>query len=336
MPALDSMTLDDLELRTVALASPLNRTMVKDAAYTEEIVETSKGAVTVAWAGDRRKTAIITYHDLGLNYISNFQAFFNYPEMREICANFCVFHVNAPGQEESAHPLPDTMEYPSMDDMAEQVNDVLNHFALVKYVGLGVGMGGNVLLRHALQYPERVDSLALINTLCTATGWIEWGYQKRNIGHLRQHGVSQPCMDYLLWHHFGYYPEERAHDLVSMYRHYFSQDIEPSNLAKLTEQYIWRTAVDIDRENNMEMKGDTKTLKVPILNLVGSQSPFVDETVTLNGKLNPVNATWMKIQDSSMVLEERPGKVAEAFRLFLQGQGYCLQIRKKTAVVEAY
>jgi Ndr family len=29
-----------------------------------------------------------------------------------------------------------------------------------------------------------------------------------------------------------------------------------------------------------------------------------------------------QIQDCGMVLEEQPGKVSEAFRLFLQGQGY--------------
>jgi hypothetical protein len=54
MPAKDTVTLDDdVELRTVALASPLNRTMVKDAIYTEETLETAKGKVLVAWAGDR-------------------------------------------------------------------------------------------------------------------------------------------------------------------------------------------------------------------------------------------------------------------------------------------
>jgi hypothetical protein len=30
----------------------------------------------------------------------------------------------------------------------------------------------------------------------------------------------------------------------------------------------------------------------------------------------------LQIQDCGMVLEEQPGKVSEAFRLFLQGQGY--------------
>ncbi len=82
MPAKDSVTLasttDDVELRTVALQSPLNRTLVKDEAYTEEVVSTDKGNVTVALKGDRSKPAILTYHDLGLNYISNFQVSLNF------------------------------------------------------------------------------------------------------------------------------------------------------------------------------------------------------------------------------------------------------------------
>ena len=31
---------------------------------------------------------LLTYHDLGLNYVSNYQAFFNYPEMKEITSRF--------------------------------------------------------------------------------------------------------------------------------------------------------------------------------------------------------------------------------------------------------
>ena len=113
-----------------------------------------------------------------------------------------------------------------------------------------------------MKYPERVDSLMLINSLCTAPGWIEWGYQKRNVNHLRQHGITQPVLDYLMWHHFGSSPEERAHDLINVFRHYFNHDVQATNLAKLTEQYIWRTAIDLEREHNLDAKGDTKTLKV--------------------------------------------------------------------------
>lgn len=327
MPIATMATNDDVELRNVTNTAPLNRTMVKDEAYTEEIVSTDHGSVTVAIKGDRSKPAILTFHDLGLNYISNFQALFNFPDMAEIVQNFCIMHVNAPGQEDGAPALPEDFVYPSMDELAEQVNDVINHFAIVRYIGIGVGLGANVLIRHALKYPERVDSLMLINAVCTAPGWIEWGYQKRNIGQMRKHGITQNVLDYLMWHHFGSSPDDRAHDLINVYRHYFNQDLNATNLAKITEQYIWRLAINIDRD---VLGTDANTLKVPVLNVVGAYSPFVDETVTLNGKLNPSSTNWLKIQDCAMVVEEQPSKVAEAFRLFMQGQGYCLKIRKKS------
>jgi hypothetical protein len=41
--------------------------------------------------------------------------------MQEMLPNFCVFHVNAPGQEFGAEKLPEAYGYPSMEDLAEQV-----------------------------------------------------------------------------------------------------------------------------------------------------------------------------------------------------------------------
>lgn len=42
---------------------------------------------------------------------SNFQAFFNYNEMRVLLDNFSVYHVNAPGQEEGAATLPEKLVF---------------------------------------------------------------------------------------------------------------------------------------------------------------------------------------------------------------------------------
>ena len=94
----------------------------------EERVETPRGTILVAVQGDRSKPAVLTFHDLGLNRkhcsvsptclflfqafsfyldVSNFQAFFNFSEMRNLIQNFCIYHVNAPGQEEGAPTLPE-------------------------------------------------------------------------------------------------------------------------------------------------------------------------------------------------------------------------------------
>ncbi len=44
----------------------------------EEFVQTAKGRILVARQGDSRKPAIITYHDLGLNYSTTFQVASNF------------------------------------------------------------------------------------------------------------------------------------------------------------------------------------------------------------------------------------------------------------------
>ena len=89
--------------------------------HAAELVDTSCGPITVVVKGDRSKPALFTYHDLGLNCLSNFKTFFNYPDMAEILENFCIFHINAPGQEVGASILSDEFCYPSMDGLAEQV-----------------------------------------------------------------------------------------------------------------------------------------------------------------------------------------------------------------------
>ena len=41
----------------------------------------------------------------------------------------------------------------SLVSLSPQVNEIINHFGVVRYVGVGVGLGANVLIRHALLYP---------------------------------------------------------------------------------------------------------------------------------------------------------------------------------------
>lgn len=325
-----SDTLDDIELRTVQYQTPCIRTLSRppdNDGVEEVIVETDRGTVLVAIQGDRRKPAILTYHDIGLNYSSNFQAFFNYSEMRVLLDNFSVFHVNAPGQEEGAATLPENYIYPTLDELANQLNFVLSYFGLESVIGLGVGAGGNILARFALSQPEKVEALILINVVSTPAGWIEWGYQKLNARYLKSKGMTQGVLDYLMWHHFGRGTETRNYDLVQVYRNYFEKCVNPVNLALFIDSYIRRTDLNINREMDPNRRRDSNaTLQMPIMNITGSYSPHVDDTVTLNGRLDPTNSSWMKISDCGMVLEEQPHKVCEAMRLFLQGLGYAVKV----------
>ncbi|XP_018566471.1 protein NDRG3 isoform X2 [Anoplophora glabripennis] len=319
MPS-DSM--DDIELKNIQLQFPSARSLSRDdSSAQEEIVETDRGNIVVAIQGSRNKPAILTYHDLGLNYISSFQAFFNYIDMRALLENFCVYHVNAPGQEEGAQTLPEDYVYPTMDELANQISYVLTHFGIKQFIGFGVGAGSNVLCRFALSHPSQVSALCLINCVSTQAGWIEWGYQKLNARHLRSKGMTQGVLEYLMWHHFGRHTEERNHDLVQVYKSYFERNVNPTNLSLFIDSYIRRNDLNIHRETD-PVKKKTATLSMPILNITGAFSPQMDDTVTFNGRLDPTNSSWMKISDCGMVLEEQPAKVSEAFRLFLQGEGY--------------
>ena len=223
--------------------------------------------------------------------------------------------MNAPGQEDGAATLAADYEYPSMEQLSEQVQEVLNHFKIVKYIGIGVGLGANVLTRHALSYPERVECMMLINTCTTKAGWLEWGYQKRNISHMRTTGITQTVLDYLLWHHLGDDHAIRAHDLLQVtilhecndcstttftkvYKDYFSHNVNAANLAPLVEQYIWRSDISLTRDIS-----EKNTIQAPVLNLVGihAAAMIIDETVTFNGRLTPTKANWMKIQVSLII-----------------------------------
>lgn len=186
---------------------------------------------------------------------------------------------------------------------------------------MGVGTGANILARFALQYPDKVGALCLVNCSSTKSGWIEWGYQSLNARNLKAKGMTQPVMDYLLWHHFGRDPEERNLDLVHLYKSFFERSINPVNLSMFIDSYIKRSDMNIARSPPGSPHSSV-TLNMPVLNITGALSPHIDDTVTFNGRLEPEKTNWMKISDCGLVLEEQPGKLAEAFKLFLQGEGY--------------
>lgn len=324
---------DDIELRNVQLSLSHGKSLSEDGSAGErEIVETRHGPITIAIVGDRGKPVILTYHDLGLNHVTNFQAFLNYPEMKLLIKSFCVVQVNAPGQEEGALTLPEGYVYPTVEELAETITCVMTHLGIKTFIGFGVGLGANVLARYAVKYPNEVDALALINCCSTQAGWIEWGYQKVNIRHLRSGTMTSGAVDYLMWHHFGKI-EECNQDLVTVYRQHFEKSLNATNLGLLVDSYIRRTDLGIVREMDPNKKKEARMIRCPLLNITSNFSPHIEDTVTFNSKLDPTVSTWMKIQDCGLVLDEHPAKIVEAFRLFLQGQGYVLSGSRRPSSV---
>jgi hypothetical protein len=112
-------------------------------------LDTNFGPALVAIQGDRSKPAIFTYHEAGVNYVTCFGIFLKSLEVSDLLQYFCVYHVTAPGQQRGA-PLW-SGSYPNITNLAEQVFEVVRHYKLSYLVGLGVGLGANVLARFAVR-----------------------------------------------------------------------------------------------------------------------------------------------------------------------------------------
>ena len=308
----------------------------------EERISTCHGSLLVARQGAKpgpKTPVILTYHDLGLNYISNYEGFFSLSENCSLLASFTIYHINAPGQE--SHKLDPDYKFPSIDILANQIKDVLDYYKIRTFIGLGTGVGANILTRFALANPKPVEGLILINANCSQASWRDWFWAKRNIKSLISSSSSSPpssmdvnsssnylpnnVTDYLLWHHFGTNLRHRDspnRDIIDIYRSYFNGiTVHPANLGLFLESYFKRSPIRLSRNPHASK---TK-LSCQVLLVTGSASPYLDSTIIMNSRLDPKSTTWLKIDGSAMVLEERPHKVSQALHLFLQGLGYPLK-----------
>jgi len=297
-----------------------------------ETLSTPHGHVKVAREGNPTGPAFITFHDLGLNHLSNYKNFFNGQSMSPVLSHFCIYHINAPGQEPGAAVIPPDAPYPTMEQLSESVEYVCHHYGISSCIALGSGLGANIVARLAWRRPKLVEGVILINCDLQSAGWLEWGYHKvsmKNLG--KAIALPDPALDFLIWFHFGKVDGDQTRSnvrLAASFKQYLQNNLHPANLAKLMDSYVKRNNIKLAREiaaNGKTVHGATRTLKMPVLNMVGEQSPHVDATVVLNGKLDPTKCTWMKIREAGMVLEEQPEKVSEAINLFLQGLGFTLR-----------
>ncbi|XP_014816672.1 PREDICTED: protein NDRG3 isoform X1 [Calidris pugnax] len=284
----------------------------------EHDIETAFGVVHVTMRGTPKgnRPVILTYHDIGLNHKSCFNAFFNFEDMQEITQHFAVCHVDAPGQQEGAPPFPSGYQYPSMDELAEMLPAVLTHLNLKSFIGIGLGAGAYILSKCALSHPDLVEGLVLINVDPCAKGWIDWAASKFS-------GWTTNIVDIVLAHHFGHEELQANLDLIQTYRLHIAQDINQDNLQLFLTSYNSRRDLEIERPVLGINENTAKTLKCPALLVVGDNSPAVEAVVECNSRLDPTKTTLLKMADCGGLPQVvQPGKLTEAFKYFVQGMGY--------------
>ncbi|XP_026534315.1 protein NDRG1 [Notechis scutatus] len=281
----------------------------------EQDIETVHGSVHVTMCGTLRgnRPAILTYHDIGLNHKTCFNPLFHHEDMQEITQHFAVCHVDAPGQQDGAPSFPPGYMYPSMDQLSDMLPGVLKQFGLKSVIGMGTGAGAYILTRFALNYPDMVEGLVLINVNSCAEGWMDWAATKIS-------GWAHALPDLVISHLFGKEEIHSSHDLIHTYRQHIINDMNQNNLHLFVNSYNSRRDLDIERP---APGVNVDTLQCPSLLVVGDSSPAVDAVVDCNAKLDPTKTTLLKMADCGGLPQvSQPAKLAEAFKYFIQGMGY--------------
>ncbi|XP_059856277.1 protein NDRG4 isoform X2 [Delphinus delphis] len=316
-----------------------------DTDWKEHDIETPYGLLHVVIRGSPKgnRPAILTYHDVGLNHKLCFNTFFNFEDMQEITKHFVVCHVDAPGQQVGASQFPQGYQFPSMEQLAAMLPSVVQHFGFKYVIGIGVGAGAYVLAKFALIFPDLVEGLVLINIDPNGKGWIDWAATKVSTvrlewvgGRVGRGGASRPSHwlrlgpqlssltstlpDTVLSHLFRQEELVSNTELVQSYRQQIGNVVNQANLQLFWNMYNSRRDLDINRPGTVP---NAKTLRCPVMLVVGDNAPAEEGVVECNSKLDPTTTTFLKMADSGGLPQvTQPGKLTEAFKYFLQGMGY--------------
>jgi pimeloyl-ACP methyl ester carboxylesterase len=260
--------------------------------------------------------------------VTQFHHFFAFTEMMPITEHFTIYHINAPGQEDRANPLPATSVYPTMEELAETVNDVFNHLNIKTAIGFGVGVGANILTRFALKYSSKIYGLILVNCISRGLGWFEGFTLKWPTKDMPQQTWTDALLTYLIWYHLGYETQTAHPDLVQGLRRHLEENVNAKNVIKLLNSFLKRTPIVMERPTELNKNADPpKSLTCTIMNITGFSSPHKDDVIETNDRCDPTKSSYVEFADcGGAVLEEQPAKTAEAIRLFLQGLGHISHI----------
>ncbi|KAF5945676.1 hypothetical protein HYC85_015904 [Camellia sinensis] len=282
----------------------------------EHIVRTGRGLVSVIVYGDQDKPALVTYPDLALNHMSCFQGLFFCPEAASLLLhNFCIYHISPPGHELGAAAICPDDPVPSVDDLADQIIEVLNHFRLGAVMCMGVTAGAYILTLFAMKYRERVLGLILVSPLCKNASWTEWLYNKVTSNLLYFYGTCGLVKDFLLQRYFS--KEVRG-----------SIDVPESDIVQACRRLLdERQSINVLRflqaiDRRPDITDGLKRLKCRTLIFVGEDSPFHSEAVHMTSKLDRRYSALVEVQAcGSVVTEEQPHAMLVPMEYFFMGYG---------------
>lgn len=278
---------------------------------TETLGLDGKVAPTVTIRGDTSKPALITYHDIGLNHETCFESFFNLDAIKDVFNNYCVYHIDAPGQTEGAETIPEE-QFPTFDEMVEQLKHIVRKYNITKFLGVGVGAGGTLLLNYGVKYPRDVSGLVLISATPCVTGWSEWVFSKAALVSLNKLGMNEFAKSQLISRYFSSETATQKPKLIEEYK----ARLDKMNVHNLTHF----EASFLNRQNNIVPF--LKSLPFRTLILTGYEGVYQDDIADTFSMFDPEYISRLEFQHCSGLLTvENPDALGLPLRFFLQGLG---------------
>jgi len=282
--------------------------------------------------GSNSKCYVMTIHDIGCSH-SVFTEFISQPEMRALKQRIVWVHVDLPGQEDDATAL--TIEkYPSLDEIASELINVVDQLNIPQTVIFGEGAGANIACRFAIEHPSRVHGLVLVHPTGTTAGFMEMMKDKLNNWKLIHKGMNPDAEAYLIWHRFGR-DAAKSNDDSNKNKGYGDSQLLEANIREFSEKlYQKRTAKNLALFmdaflNRTNLVDKLDKLTVDCLVAVGKKSSVLHTTEKFYERLresrnNPqkmVNSPMLIADNVGDVLGEAPDVLAKSMQFFLQGIG---------------
>lgn len=271
----------------------------------EVIVSTPAGPSKVTVMGKRSDPVLLTLHDVGLNHKSCFSKLCDEKTMDPCFRNFCVVHIDIPGQSFDSPKL--EVSEITVDKLIEMIELVLHNLKIGEFIGLGVGFGAYLLAAHTIKY-KKAEGLILINWSAFATNWSEWGFNSaKNLSayFTEDYVLKSTLID-------RYFSDNTVRELTDLYDKVLDR-MNAENLSLLMNAYIWKD--DISEE--------LKNIDCDVLIFASSSSPNFQSCLESKSKFNGKSVDLVEMDKFGLLLtEECPKRLLEPIKMFLAGLGY--------------
>ncbi|XP_055353608.1 uncharacterized protein ZK1073.1-like isoform X2 [Paramacrobiotus metropolitanus] len=259
------------------------------------------------------KPVFLTVHDFGSNATS-FNNFLLHPSMAEVRPKSVWLNFELPGQGTNAPELPVSFKFPTLDEVAEDLAEVLHQLKIECVVGFGEGAGANILCRFAMAYPTKISGLILVHPTATSAGFMEWAKEKLVQWNVNM--INPTAEEYLVMYKFGSEVENsEASDRQRLIQQYIQ---EIRNQMNHKNMFAYMDAFHKRADFSSQLRSN---LKCDCLIICGSKGSFLHTVQTMHTHMNPQNSTFVKIDDVADALLEAPEQVTRNLLLFVKGLG---------------